>query len=196
MGLFDRITVGAEPSMLHASAVTLRMAVRKLWADHVVWTRLYVIAATGGTPDGQAAAERLLRNQDDIGSAIVPYFGRDAGSQLTKLLKEHIGIAVKLVDAAKSHDTTKFAEEDARWTANADAIADFLSKANEHWPRKDVADLLHLHLSLTKSEVEARLQKDWNADVKAFDEILVEAMTIADALSDGIVRKFPQKFGA
>lgn len=176
------------------SAAALRTAVRKLWADHVVWTRQYIVAAVAGTPDAQAAAARLLRNQEDIGSAVAPYFGRDAGTQLTKLLKEHITIAVDLVEAAKAGDQAGFRKHDARWTANADAIAGFLSGANEHWPRKDVANLLHLHLALTKNEAVARLNKDWEGDVKAFDDIFVEAMTIADTLADGITRKFQARF--
>jgi hypothetical protein len=48
--------------------VELREAMRKLWSDHVFWTREYVIAAVDGTPDAQAAAARLLKNQEDIGA--------------------------------------------------------------------------------------------------------------------------------
>lgn len=175
-------------------AVALRMAVRKLWTDHVVWTREYIVAAVAGTPDASAAAKRLLRNQEDIGNAIAQHFGAGAGAAVEKLLKEHITIAVDLVAAAKSSDNAAFARHDARWTANAGAIADLLAGASAHWPRKDVFDLLALHLSLTKAEAVARLTKDWDADVRAFDDILVEAMTIADAISAGILKQFPERF--
>lgn len=46
-------------------------------------------------------------------------------------------------------------------------------------------DLLGQHLLLTKTEAIARLQQDWARDVAAFDEILAEILTIADALTDG-----------
>jgi hypothetical protein len=59
-----------------------------------------------------------------------------------------------------------------------------------------VYDLLNLHLSLTKGEVVARLEQNWDADVAAFDEIFTEIMTVADALSDGLVKQFPEKFAA
>ena len=42
----------------------------------------------------------------------------------------------------------------------------------------------------------ARLQKDWAADVAAFDDIFTEILTMADALTDGIVAQFPERFGA
>jgi hypothetical protein len=53
-----------------------------------------------------------------------------------------------------------------------------------------------LHLTLTKKEAVARLEKNWEADVAAFDEIFTEILTVADALSDGLVKQFPEKFAA
>lgn len=174
----------------------VRIALRKLWSDHVIWTRQYIVAAVGGTPDADEAAGRLLKNQEDIGAAIVPYYGQAGGDGLTKLLKEHILIAVDLIEAAKSGNDADFKKHDERWSANAAEIAKFLSGANPHWPEKDVLDLLSLHLQLTKGEVVARLQKDWAADVKAFDDIFNEIMVLADALYDGLAAQFPEKFGA
>lgn len=199
MGLLDKLS--GQPKNTHAhgassSAQALKLALRKLWSDHVIWTREYIVAAVAGTPDASAAATRLLRNQEDIGSAIVPYYGRAAADKLTSLLKEHITIAVKLVDAAKSGNNAEFGVQDREWTRNADDIAAFLSGANPHWPRADVQSLLHLHLKLTKDEAVARLQKNYDADVKAFDDIFAEAMTISDALADGLVANFPEKFQA
>lgn len=179
-----------------ATQEPVRLALRKLWSDHVIWTREYIIAAVAGTPDADAAAGRLLKNQEDIGASIVGYYGQAAGDALTDLLKQHIMIAVDLVAAAKSGDQAAFATHDARWTANIDEIATFLSGANPNWPRQDVFDLLALHLKLTKDEAVARITGDWAADVKAFDDIFTEIMVVADALHDGIVAQFPDRFGA
>lgn len=172
----------------------LRIAMRKLWADHVIWTRDYVVNAVADSPSADESAKRLLRNQEDIGKAIVPFYGKAAGDQLTKLLKEHITIAVDLVAAAKEDDKEKFKDADERWTENANEIAAFLAKANKHWPEEQVADLLSLHLHLTKDEATARLQEKWANDTKAFDDIFNEIMTLADALAAGIVQQFPEKF--
>jgi len=153
-------------------------------------------AALGAVPmsDADAAASRLLRNQDDIGNAIVPYYGEDAGRKLTDLLKQHIMIAVELVADAKGGDDEKFARDDQKLTDNAAAIARFLASANPNWPEKDVMDLLALHLQLTKQEVTARLKKDFNAAVKVFDDILNEILVLADTLYDGLRAQFPEKF--
>jgi hypothetical protein len=178
------------------SAEPVRLALRKLWSDHVIWTRSYIVAAAAGSPDADAAAGRLLRNQDDIGAAIVPYYGQAAGDKLTELLKQHIMIAVDLVAAAKDGDDSAFATHDARWTANIGEIAAFLASANPNWPEKDVLDLLALHLKLTKDEAVARLTGDWTADVNAFDDIFTEIVVLADALHDGLAAQFPDRFAS
>jgi hypothetical protein len=162
--------------------------------DHTVYTRLYIVSAFADIPDAQAIAGRLLRNQEDIGNAIIPYYGRDAGSKLTDLLKQHIVIATEVVAAAKTGDKNKFAESDKKWVANADEIAAFLSSANPNWPQKATADLLHLHLQLIKEFATARLVKNFVEDIKKLDEYFTEGMLIADTLSEGVIKQFPNKF--
>jgi hypothetical protein len=180
---------------MRPAAVSLKLALRRLWSDHVIWTREYVVAAVAGSPDAGAAATRLLKNQEDIGNAVVPLYGEAAGLALTGLLKQHIMIAVDLIDGAKAGDNAKFEENDRKWTANAEEIAALLSGANPtNWPKADVTDLLMQHLNLTKNEVVARLQGNWEADVEAFDQIFTEILTVSDVLADGIVTQFPDRF--
>ena len=173
---------------------SLRRAMYRLWVDHVIWTREYVVTAIDGAPDAGAAAGRLLRNQEDIGNAVAGFYGEGAGAALTDLLKQHILIAVELVDAAVKGDQERFAREDKRWDDNGADLARFLSGANPFWPEKDVHDLIALHLTLTKREAVARLSKAWDEDIAAFDDILTEILTLADALTDGIIQQFPERF--
>lgn len=184
-----------DPGISEATS-SLTRAMQRLWTDHVVWTRLYVIAAVDDRPEAEAAATRLLKNQEHIGAAIVPFYGADAGARLTDLLKQHILIAVDLIVAAKAGDKATFATYDKKWDDNALAIASFLAGANSFWLKKALVDLLNLHLSLTKDEVVARIQKDYQKDADVFDQILTEILTMSDALSEGIVKQFPERFAA
>src|SRR5687768_13385582 len=188
---------GGPPSHAAPSpADTLKQDMRKLWTDHVVWTRNYIVAALGDQPDAQAAANRLMKNQEEIGNAVGAIYGAPAGQQLTTLLKEHISIAVDLVKAAKAGDKGGQQKADARWQQNGVAIADFLSKANPNWPRATLVDLMKGHLTSTTNEVVARLTKNWDADVRAYDDVYRHILMMSDALSDGIVKQFPNKFNA
>jgi hypothetical protein len=176
------------------ASATLHDAMRKLWSDHVFWTRLYIIEAAAGAPSLQNTTNRLLQNQTDIGNAIVPYYGAAAGSQLTSLLRQHILIAADLVTAAKAGDQAKVADADRRWHANAEDIANFLSGANPNWPKATVLGMLNQHLALTTQEATAQLQSRWAESASSFDSIFTQILGMADALSDGIVKQFPNRF--
>lgn len=183
------------PAHVNAAA-TLRQDMRKLWTDHVIWTRDYIVAAVGDQPDAPAAAARLMKNQDDIGNAVGSVYGAAAGTQLTTLLKEHISIAVDIIKFAKAGDKASQQQADAKWHQNGEAIADFLSKANPNWPRATLVSMMNTHLATTTDEVVARLTKNWEADTRAFDKVYDHILAMSDALSDGIIKQFPQKFAA
>ena len=188
--------VGTTAMNSSDAATTLKQDMRKLWTDHVVWTRDYIVAALGDQPGAQASANRLLRNQEDIGGAVAKFYGEAAGQQLTTLLKEHITIAVDVVKAAKAGDKAGLQKADGRWQQNGEQIADFLSKANPNWPRATLAEMMKMHLSTTTNEVVARLNKDWEGDIRAYDSVYDHILKMSDALSDGIVKQFPDKFRA
>jgi len=172
----------------------LRTDMRKLWEDHIVYTRNYIISDLAKLDDAKLVADRLLKNQDDIGNAIKPIYGDEAGAKLTSLLREHILLAVDVLNAAKAKNKSDLENSMKEWYANADEIADFLSKANPHWQKGDVKDMLDKHLQYTTDEATARLKKDWQADIEAYDKNHTHMLMFSDMLVDGIVKQFPAKF--
>jgi hypothetical protein len=190
---------GNDDQHANAPVVTPRVVafhdeMRRLWEDHVTWTRLAIISLTGDTPDTEASVGRLLQNQTDIGDAIRPFYGEAAGAELTRLLRDHILIAADLIAAVRTNDGPAISDAQSRWTANADEIAAFLAGANPSWDPDEMKTMLHEHLSLTADEAIARIQGDWAADVAAYDEIHVQALGMADMLSNGIIKQFPKRF--
>ena len=168
---------------------------RRLWLEHVQWTRLAIVSFAAGAPNLDSTMARLLRNQTDIGNAIKPFYGAAAGGKLTALLREHILIAVDVLKAAKSGDGAELAKAQRRWNGNADRLAAFLAAANpKSWPLRPVQAMLRAHLALTTQEAVAHLQGRWAADVRAADAVERAMLHMADALSAGIVKQFPQRF--
>lgn len=179
---------------LKNSVVNLKMAERKLWIDHVGWTRNFVVSDLSAIPDKEIVLQRLLKNQDDIGASIKPYYGEDAGNKLTKLLREHISIGGQVVDAAKSNNKADLDKYNKLWYKNADDISDFLSGANPNLSNSELKDMLHKHLDFVTAQVTARLNKDWKADVANYDKGEDHMIKFADMISNGIVKQFPEKF--
>jgi hypothetical protein len=186
---------GAPHAAVTAKQQRFHDSMRKLWEDHITWTRLAIVSFAGGLPDLQATQDRLLANQKDIGDAIKPYYGRKAGNALTKLLREHILGAVALLQAAKSGDQAAIKTASDAWYANANEIADFLHNANRrNWPRAEMRSMMKEHLDQTLKEATDRLQGRFAADIRDYESVHRHILEMADMLSDGIVRQFPGKF--
>jgi hypothetical protein len=175
--------------------VAFHDSMRRLWEDHITWTRLAIISFAHDLPDLPATQARLLRNQVDIGNAVKPYYGRAAGNRLTALLKEHITGAIALLQAAKSGDQALIEQRTDEWYANANAVADFLHKANpRHWPKRAMRRMMKMHLDQTLSEAVNRLGGKYEADVRDYDVIHHHILRMADTLSAGIIKQFPRRF--
>lgn len=172
----------------------LNQILRKLWSDHVFWTRQFIVSTLADLPDAPVAAQRLMKNQDDLGATIARYFGNKAGAQLTDLLKEHIAIAVELVQHAKAGNKIEFKITESKWHKNAEDLATFLHNAD---PNKSYAMLLNMlneHLALTTQEIIKRVARDWKADVANFDTLYQQGLGMADSFTDIITEKFPERF--
>jgi hypothetical protein len=185
----------SKPAALTEKQVALRVEMRRLWEDHITWTRLAIISLTTGSPDTEATVGRLLRNQVDIGNAVKPFYGRAAGNKLTAELRKHILIAADVIAAAKAGNAAELADAQARWSRNGDDIAAVLASVNpRYWKLAVMKAELRRHLRLTTEEAVARLQADWEADVAAYDRIHAHALHLSDLLSEGLIKQFPRRF--
>jgi len=179
-----------------AKAQRLHDDMRKLWEDHITWTRLAIVSFAGGLPDLPATENRLLQNQADIAAAIRPYYGAAASATLRTLLRAHILGAVALLQAAaKAGDNAALARAHDAWYANGNDIADFLSGANpRNWPRGEMRTMMKTHLDETLKEAVDRLNGRFDADIRDYDAVHRSILEMADMLSDGIVARFPGRF--
>ena len=188
------VPAGAAPSMTMSAADKLHSDMRKLWEDHITWTRLYIVSVAAGLPDKDATAQRLIQNQVDIGNAIKPYYGDAAGTKLTELLKEHILGAADLLAAAKAGNQAEVAKQKARWSKNADDIAVFLSGANpKNWPEATMKAEMKMHLDLTLKEATDRFGGHYAEDIQDYDQVHEHILKFADVLANGIAAQFPDK---
>jgi hypothetical protein len=168
---------------------------RKLWEDHITWTRLFIVSFAADLPDLGPTTDRLLRNQVDIGDAFRPFYGYGAAGRLTDLLTEHITTAADVVAAAKAGDATGFDEASDAWYRNARQIARFLDGLNpDNWPLSTMQRMMREHLDLTLAEAADRLADRYEQDIADYEAVHLEILHMADMLSRGIVRQFPGMF--
>jgi hypothetical protein len=179
----------------HAAQADFQAAMRTLWGQHMEWTWSTVLAFVGDSPALKADLGRLLRNQTDIGNAIAPYYGQEAAKQLTDLLTTHINEAVPVLTAAKAGDKAGLDKALSDWYGNAQAIADFLAKANpEDWSQASVRDMLKGHIDQTVAYASDLISGRYAQAVADYDKAEEHMMHLADTLAAGIIAQHPGKF--
>lgn len=201
MGLFAGAPLRAAASEVLVTAPmaaenkrsAFRKSMRKLWVEHMVWTRACIMATIAKTPDAAAAADRLQRNQLEMGAIFVPYYGTEMGAKMSLLLKEDNLVAGEIVAARMKRDAVKVAALEKRWHDNARDIGVLLSGSNPGWPQEAFVATFDNLMTLTYRQVTARLQKKWSDDIQAFDELYVQGMDLADDIADRMIKQYPEK---
>ena len=190
----DTIHAASVSTDVSPAQAALQDGMRTLWFQHMEWTYATVAAFAAGSKGLQPTLDRLLANQTQIGDAIKPYYGDEAGTALTTLLKAHINGAVPILVAAKAGNTADLNKSVAAWYVNAKEIADFLAKANPQWPKADMEDMMKGHIDQTLVYATAQLQGRYAASITAYGEAEAHMVEMADMLTAGIVKQFPDKF--
>ena len=174
--------------------LTLSNHMRLLWSQHVYWTRLFILSTAFELPDVEYVTNRLLRNPKDFEAAMKPFYGERIAAKFAELLTSHLTIAAELVMAAKAGDNAAAADAERRWYANADEIAAFLSSINPYWSAQEWRKMLYDHLAMTKTEAVDILTQKYENSINTFEQIEQQALTMADVMTQGLVKQFPQLF--
>jgi hypothetical protein len=167
---------------------------RELWQGHARTTRDYanaVKAADAGA--AKTAADAVVANAKQIADAVGGFYGDAAGKRMLELLAGHWGGVKALTDAGKAGDDAAGAKAMQDLTANADAIAKFLSGANPNLAESAVKGLLVTHAGHHAQLVGEIMKGDGAAAAKTWSAMQAHMDTIADALAGGIARQFPAK---
>lgn len=179
----------------NTKASALHDNMRTLWQDHGTWTRLTIVSFADNSPDLQVTQDRLLANQTDIGNAIKPYYGADAGNKLTALLQQHIMTAAGVLKAAKSGNPGEVDQAKAAFYANGNQIAEFLHNANPgNWPLDATQNMMKMHLDQVVEMGSDELTHRYADSVGVWNAYRDHILAMADTLSNGIMKQFPNQF--
>jgi hypothetical protein len=192
----------AEPAQAAASAPAaapaapqLHAALRSLWHGHIVTTRDYALAVHAGNKAGEKkAADAVVANAKQIADAVAGFYGKDAGAGLLKLLAGHWGGVKALTDTTKAGNTAGEQKAMDALASNATAIAKFLAGANPNWTEGTLQGALMMHVNDHKTQLDEMMSNAPAAEqAKSWTGMQDHMNMIADALSDGIAKQFPNK---
>ena len=165
---------------------------RKLWEDHITWTRIVIMGILDDLPGTNVYVDRLIQNYVDMEDALAPYYGEDA-EVLGDLILDHLVIAAAILQAA--HDGQPLGDLVASWYDNAHDIAVQMNAMNpQFWPLEETEQMWVEHLDATLLEATSHLSGDFATEVAAYDTVHDLALEMADFFSNGVMKQFPSRF--
>src|SRR5574339_15137 len=165
---------------------------RKLWEDHITWTRVVIIGILDGLPGTEDYIGRLLQNYEDMEEALTPYYG-DEAEVLGDLIQDHLVIAAQILTAVKNGEPAD--ELIASWYANGDDIAAQMNEMNpQFWPLAETQQMWKDHLDATLAEALDHFNGQFAAEVADYDRVHDLALEMADFFSNGVMQQFPSQF--
>ena len=181
--------MNCKENRLTPKQVQLLNTMRRLWVEHVMWTRSYIVSTAFDLDDLEYVANRLMRNPADFAEVLRPFYGNEKAMIFNNLFTEHLEIAGQLVNAAKAGDTIATDELRMKWYANADDVASFLNAINPYWSRNMWQTMLYDHLMMTENEAGQILTGQYGTSIAQYDGIQKEALEMADYMANGIIRQ-------
>lgn len=170
-------TVGKEASM------------RKLWNDHIVWTRQYMISEMNNLPDKEAVLTRLRANARSISEEMSELHPSVDEQTMVSMLDSTVLFVTKLIFETNVGGTRTGAYETKEVLMKLmDRMALYLNSVNEGWKLPEMKMLLQGYLNETHNEILARKNQIWDADIAAYDRLNNHVLKIADAFASGTIQ--------
>lgn len=166
----------------------LSNTLRRLWVEHVMWTRSFIISTAANLGDLDAVTKRLLQNPVDFSNVLRPLYGGQRAKRFEELFTDHLLIAAQL--AAKEGNAGAVSEQRSKWYVNAEDIATFLSEINPYWNKMNWQSMLFDHLRMTENEAVQYLTRQYAASIDQYDSIQEQALKMADVMTFGIINQF------
>lgn len=181
--------------------VQFRMHSRYVWEGHVNYISKAIEAmmdrqnaVTQGRPmEVEVIQARLDKNSEAIGDLLRPYYGSVVATKLSDLIKAHVQNGLATINAInQNQDTT---ELKAASFVNGEEIAKFRNSLDPiNWPYDAFIGMWNSHLDCTAEQAKYRSEINYTGEMAAYDSCRDGIIKIADCFSNGITKKFPEKF--
>lgn len=172
----------------------LRVNMNGLLKEHVDLGLIALRSAYDGDSDKDAAVAALDQNSQELAATVGSVYGDEAETQFLELWRAHIGYFVDYTVGLKTNNQTKMDQADENLEGYAENAGIFFSEANPNIPKSAVVNLAEEHKTLVIASMEAYDAGNYEKAYEKEREANKQVSKIADALSGGIIKQFPDKF--
>lgn len=155
-----------------------------LWIERLVWVRQLILSILSGLRDLNFVAQRVQRNNAELGQILGSVYGLEAGKKFEDLLGDYIRILSEIASTIKSGQKTDLLIQ--HWGSIAEEIAEYLSHLNPHWEKSVVEALINDEIKLELNFASELKKEQYEQGIADFDPAFDKAHQAAQYMIYGI----------
>ncbi len=159
-----------------------------LWTERLVWVRQLILSIMLSLRDLNFVAQRVQRNDAELGQILGSIYGMEAGQQFAYLLGEYIRILSEIAATIKAGNDTDLLMQ--QWAGTAEEIAEFLSQLNPYWEKDVVEALINDEMKLEFNFATELKKEQYEQGISDFDTAYDRALQAARLMIYGVKMQF------
>lgn len=192
-GIFGQTIPVKNTSQEVESTFDLQMKLRQLWGQQAILTRNVMLCIVDTLPGEVVAINLLVKNQDEIGEALIPYFGIENSEVITEFLYSNVNFSIEVFKAARV-DSVIAKDAFKKWHENSGKFCLFLKRISLKIPSGELKLILSSNIGLTFDELSSYVNGDLDSEKLIFEKVRNKFQQVADKMSNGIFEEFPEMF--
>ena len=186
-------TATSQPPQTN-SKLDFRLLLRTLLFQQAAYVRNEILSILGDLPDTDPVFQRLLKVEQDIANATVPYYGEETAKKLGALLTDYVSLPIEGLKELRIGNGVGADQRVKDWLDTADKLATLLAESGPSHPKSEWNDLFSTQIELARQQAVDRRLSNFTGEIEAFDQFVTQSLKIADTLADSITTQFPNKF--
>ncbi len=155
----------------------------RAWGEHVMLVHMYLVSALNDLPDLTAIMNRMERNVGEITNLFANDLPMETRNTLREMLMQHEQTFSELLSDLRSGNEQGYQENVRRWFEQGNELADFLSRANPAYRRRDLNRYFGDHLQLLLDMANEYWNGDYEKSMQTFDIAREQAEQIGSYLA-------------
>ncbi len=185
---------GSIDSTVYSDTFDLRKDLNIKLAEHVALTSEAVRVSYDGHDSSNEVIDELDKNSQELADVVGSFYGDEAKATFLKLWQDHITFFVNYTVSVKNDDEEGSDQALSDLEEYAREASEFFAGLNTNLSADSLKPLFTQHRDLIVASINDYTEANYTEALDKESKAYAQAGEMADVISEGIVKQFPDKF--
>ena len=186
---------GSSSNTVYSTSSDLRKDLNIKLAEHVALSSEAMRTSYDNHGSSTAVVDELDKNSQELAEIIGSFYGEEPKATFLKLWRDHITFLINYTISTKNDDKEGREQALSDLEDYSQESAEFFAGLNNNLSTENLKPLFADYRDIMIDSIDDYSNAKYTESLDKESQAYVQAGKIADAISDGIARQFPDKFG-